>query len=118
MKVIPDLKDERIKNLLKEIKKYVYEVIGDRTKEIILYGSYARNEYDNESDIDIMILADDTDDKIEIYGNIFEKIVFNLSIKYNIVVSVFIKSYKHFYRYVDVLPFYMNVQNEGIMING
>ena len=32
--------------------------LGDKLNKVILYGSYARGDYDDESDIDIMILAD------------------------------------------------------------
>ena len=34
------------------------ESLGDKLDKVILYGSYARGDYDDESDIDIMVLAD------------------------------------------------------------
>ena len=34
----------------------VNSILGNRIKRIILYGSYARGDYNNNSDVDIMIL--------------------------------------------------------------
>ena len=50
-------------------------LLGERLKKIILYGSYARGDYNSSSDIDIMIL---TDDEIEIYRNKISDIAYDL----------------------------------------
>ena len=36
------------------------ERYGDKIREIILYGSYARGEASKDSDIDLLVLIDDT----------------------------------------------------------
>ena len=33
------------------------DTLGDKLEKVILYGSYARGDYDHESDIDFFILA-------------------------------------------------------------
>jgi len=43
---------------LAELKKTIREILGDHLKQIILFGSYARHEANDESDIDIMVLTD------------------------------------------------------------
>ena len=51
------------------LEKYTADVCalyGGHLKEVILYGSYARGDCREDSDIDIMILVDDMDDE-EIY---------------------------------------------------
>ena len=43
------------------LKKYVDElkkIYGTYLKSVVLYGSYARGDFSEESDIDIMILLD------------------------------------------------------------
>jgi uncharacterized protein len=32
--------------------------LGEKLEKVILFGSYARGDYDEESDIDIMVIAD------------------------------------------------------------
>jgi len=34
------------------------EVLGEKLEKVLLYGSYARGDYDEYSDIDIFVLAD------------------------------------------------------------
>ena len=63
------------KNISKAIDKFVENVIRRKIKKIILYGSYARGDYNSSSDIDIMIL---TDDEIEIYRNKISDIAYDL----------------------------------------
>lgn len=43
----------------------VKKILGDDLKKIILYGSYARGDYSENSDIDIMVLTTLTDSEIE-----------------------------------------------------
>ena len=43
-------------NLLQQIKERLNEVYGSRLKGIVLYGSEARGEGDQESDIDLFVL--------------------------------------------------------------
>ena len=43
---------------MKDLSEKAKEVYGDKLMEVILYGSCARGEFDNESDVDVMILLD------------------------------------------------------------
>ncbi|EDY34720.1 hypothetical protein ABOONEI_2550 [Aciduliprofundum boonei T469] len=44
--------DEKVERILKEIKRYLKEKYGDKIKKVILYGSYARGEATEDSDVD------------------------------------------------------------------
>ena len=63
MNKIPD----NIENILQKFITGINKILGDRVKKIILYGSYARGDFNKESDIDIMILTDLSDDEIITY---------------------------------------------------
>jgi len=52
--------DKKITQLINQIKSYLIERYGDKIREIILYGSYARGEATKDSDIDLLVLIDDT----------------------------------------------------------
>ena len=56
---------EEIKNELDKIKKILIEDFNPLV--IILYGSYARNSQNSESDIDIAIITEKTDSKTMFY---------------------------------------------------
>ena len=49
---------EHMKQLLYQYSRDIADVYGKHLKSVILYGSYARGDFNNNSDIDIMILLD------------------------------------------------------------
>ena len=55
------VKNEKLKSLLPEIEKRIRTMFGSRVIKIVLFGSYARGDYDNESDVDIFVLVNDND---------------------------------------------------------
>ena len=93
---------ESFVNVLKE--KY-----GDRIHKIILFGSTARGEAEEESDIDILIIADGVAQK-EV-----SKIAFQILLKYGEVVSPIVEDKQQFEKYRDY-SFYRNILREGIEI--
>ena len=57
--------DEKVERILKEIKRYLKERYGNKIKKVILYGSYARGEATEDSDVDVLIVvSDDLDPKV------------------------------------------------------
>lgn len=89
------------------------EVFGEKLDSVILYGSYARGDYDSESDIDVMIIADINTDEIRNYEELLFDYSFEMDLKYDIVLSIVIKDKKTFEQWKE-LPFYKNVIREGI----
>ena len=51
-------------DILLNFSTQVKDILGDKLTKIILYGSYARGDYKENSDIDIMILTTLTDEEI------------------------------------------------------
>ena len=47
-----------IKNLLAEFKQGLARIYGDHLKAVVLFGSYARGDYHESSDLDVMIVLD------------------------------------------------------------
>lgn len=45
-----------LQTILKKVTSASVQLYGKRLNKIILYGSYARGDYTDESDIDIMIV--------------------------------------------------------------
>lgn len=86
--------------------------------KVILYGSYARGDFHDNSDVDVMVLVKISPEEIEkIEESVFD-LAFDIEMEYGIHISPIIKNEDQFEYWVDVLPFYRNVRNEGIEING
>ena len=58
---------QNMRGLLEQYVIYMKEIYGSHLRQVILYGSYARGDYNAESDIDIMILLDLSDQDIKDY---------------------------------------------------
>ena len=82
-------------------------------QQAYLFGSYARGDYHAESDVDILLTVDD-DGSLAEYRRAVARICSELSLKYDVMVSVTVKPEAQFRRYAEVLPFYRNVLEEGI----
>ena len=111
---------ENVNNILQEFVNKVQGALGDHLKKIILYGSYARGDYNENSDVDIMILTDFNDKELSDYRDIVSDIAFDIEFDegFHITLSPVIKNIDKYNKRIDVIPFYMNVQKEGVLING
>jgi predicted nucleotidyltransferase len=49
---------EKIRALLGELKSGLEQIYGTRLRGVYLYGSYARGEQEEESDVDVLIVLD------------------------------------------------------------
>ena len=100
----------------------VYSAFNEKFPNIIadayLYGSYARGDYDEESDIDILLTADIRQEELMTYLRALSGINNDLSLKHDITVSATVKPLSQFKRYSEVLPYYRNVVSEGIRYAG
>lgn len=102
--------------ILCEFRNKTKSIMGDSLKQMILYGSYARGDYGDNSDMDIMVLTELTDDMIiQIEDEIFDA-AYDIELEYGVPISVNIKNEKHFKNWVNSLPYYSNIQKEGIII--
>ena len=106
-----------LKEITSKVVQAAKDSLGDKLDKVILYGSYARGDYDDESDIDIMVLADipaDTANKLdmEMCG-----LANQLGLKHDILVSLFIKDCATFYKFLCVEPFYQNIIQEGVLLS-
>ncbi|MCL1816752.1 MAG: nucleotidyltransferase domain-containing protein [Clostridiales bacterium] len=88
----------------------------DRLLKIILYGSYARGDYNSDSDVDIMALADLSEDERRVIQKRINKIASDISLKHDITVSISLRSLNMYTTRVKYVPFYRNVHTEGVEI--
>lgn len=112
---------DNIKRLFDEYINGLISVIGKNLKQVILYGSYARGDYKNnkeQSDIDIMILVDVSEEEIK---SIQKKVLdysYDIDLKYNVLLSPIVESVKNYNDRVRYMQFYKNIEKEGVLLNG
>ena len=102
------------RNLLEQYTEILQKIYGKHLKTVILYGSYARGDYRDDSDIDIMILVDSTEDTIKQKGRMVSDITFDFNLDHDIMIMPIVKNVNHFQYWLPADPFYKNVKNEGV----
>ena len=102
--------------ITKEIAKLSADILKEKLDSVILYGSYARGDYDEESDIDMMILAEVPVSECWQYTQTIADKMTDMELLYDIIISVHVVSSPVFKQYMNDLPFYRNVDREGIRI--
>ena len=114
MKKIP----KKITKSINELLILVDQVFGEKAKRVILYGSYARGDFNRSSDIDVMILTDLNEKEIEEFRNVIWEKCADIEIDEGIVISPLIRNIDEFYSWSDVKPFYINILKEGVVLHG
>ena len=99
--------------LLSEIKRLV--LLQEPGAEIILYGSYARGDYQPDSDMDILILLDKEKITRDDEKNISHQL-YDLELGTNQVISPLIRSKKTWYEKYPNTALFINIKKEGIRI--
>lgn len=107
---------QKIHSLLLQYLTEVRKIYGSHLKSVILYGSYARGDYTKDSDIDIMILVDLPDEKLDSYLDSLSELGFQYNVKHDIWIMPIVKNIEHFQYWGSAYPFYKNVQKEGVAL--
>lgn len=107
---------DSVKNVLSEYVVELQNIYGNHLQSVILYGSYARGDFTEESDVDIMILLDLSDMEIEEYRHRLSERTYEYYMRYDLDIKPLAKSKEHFMKWVENYPFYANVNKEGVKL--
>lgn len=102
--------------MLTELADMLQTVYQEKLKAVILYGSVARGTATDESDIDVMVLVDGTDQELRMFEDKLSDVSTDISIKYFKVFSIIDVSYQEYMMWMTISPFYRNVSEEGVVL--
>ena len=109
-----DKKD--LNNIITSVSGIYRSEYKNAIKRIMLYGSYARGDNTESSDIDLVAIVDG--DRQELQQKL--KYVWNetaqIGYTYNVIISPTVIPYTEFEMYKDTLPYYSNIEKEGIEV--
>jgi predicted nucleotidyltransferase len=105
--------DERIKQLVNRVKDHLIKMYGRKIRKVILYGSHVRGEATRDSDIDILVLVDESLNPFEVRKSLSD-FLFDILLDEGELVSV-IALPEHFFENHNY-PFMLNVKKEGVRV--
>ncbi len=96
---------------IRQFKQAVKEIYGPRLKKIVLYGSWARGDASEESDIDLMVvLSGEVQPGLELDRMI--DVITDTNLEYDVLISVLPVSESNFNTLRS--PLLLNVRKEGV----
>lgn len=105
-----------IRTIITKFVSDIRKLLGNSLSSVIIYGSYARGDYTEKSDVDVMILVTLSDVEIKKIMDSVCDCAFDYLMEYGVDISPIIKNVEHFECWADDLPFYRNVRDEGVML--
>jgi len=102
-----------IKEILEKAKATLQKIYGIRLKGIILYGSYARGDAVEGSDIDLIVLLENMQNPIDELEKC-SKEIHQIDLTYDTLISIIPFDLKQFNK--RRLPIILNAKKEGISI--
>lgn len=110
------IQDNEMRKILEKLSASLKALYGEKLKAIILYGSVARGTATPESDIDIMVLVDSSEEELKEYADRLCEVSTDFALEYFKVFSIMDVCYSEFSEWKQVLPFYRNIANEGVVL--
>lgn len=106
-----EIKD--IQKILSELKENLSRLYGERFIKLILYGSYARDEAWEGSDIDVVVLLTGEVSPMREIDRMLD-VITDSNLKYNTLISVYPVSENSLKTVKS--PLLLNIQKEGVSV--
>ena len=107
-----------LKKLTNEVIEIIQGKYGDMHERIVLYGSYARGDYDEESDVDFMVMVRCHHNETPKYRRELCRLASELSMKYGREVSFLLQDKGSFDYWRKAVVFFQNVEKDGVVLYG
>lgn len=105
-----------VRTIIAQLREKLANIFPQEQFDIILFGSYARHDADDESDIDVMFLVNSSRQTIQEKHWQIGEAAAEVLMDFGIVVSPIVENQAYYHANADLLPFFRNVQREGVRI--
>ena len=106
------------KKALNETTNILKDLLKNNLIKVVLYGSYARGDYNDFSDIDVFILVNKKKEELNYLLNLIIDKLFDLDLKYNITINPLIENTDTYNEYKDSSLLFENIEKEGVVLYG
>ena len=107
-------KQKEMQNIVITFTNKCKAFFGNKLFDVLLYGSYARGDYNENSDIDVMIILDMDDFEAKKCLEKVCEMAFETDAECDVLLSPIVQSKYVFDKYKDFPGFYYNVIREGV----
>lgn len=108
---------QEIETIIVELCGGVASLFPQDKIEAILFGSYARGDADQDSDIDVLFLVDASRQEISACNWQIGDLASVFLLEHGVMVSPIVENRDYFNKNLEVLPFYRNIAREGVRMS-
>lgn len=108
-------KDE-LKEIIRIMADTYYQIFGEAIEQILLYGSYARGDNTVDSDIDLVAIVRGDRQTLQNKLKQVWDVSSDLELQYDVIISPTVIPYDEYIKYKEDVPYYRNIQKEGVNI--
>ncbi|MDP2896212.1 MAG: nucleotidyltransferase domain-containing protein [bacterium] len=106
-------KTAQITEILRELRQRLNSLYGENLRQLILYGSHARGDADEGSDIDLLIVLEVLDDPEAELSRI-DPLASELCLKYDVLLTFDVISARDYPDWNT--PLLLNIRREGVPV--
>lgn len=103
----------QLDKITEQMRECYFSIYGTNVVKIVLYGSYARGDFDEGSDIDIVAIVKGKREELQKKLRQIWDLSADLGLENDVVVSPMVIPYDEFMRYRESLLYYRNIEEEG-----
>ena len=104
----------QLNSIIRQLCSGLKPLFPHGSMEAILFGSYARGEAEDDSDIDVMILVDSSRQEISKKTWEIGDVAADILLNSGIMVSPIVENRDYFQQNIEYLPLYRNIVREGV----
>ena len=109
-------KEVDLKRIMDSICRFSENLFAAKLYKVILYGSYARGDFDEESDVDVMIVVDMNETNLRHYEALFTEFSSDASLENEVLIVPLLCDKTRFEAQMEYISFIQNVNEEGRVI--
>ena len=109
-------KDVDLNRIMNSISRFAEKLFAEKLDKVILYGSYARGDFDEESDVDVMIVVDMNEADLRHYEALFTEFSSEASLENEVLIVPLLCDKTRFESQIKYVPFVQSVNAEGRVV--
>lgn len=108
---------DQLQQIILQLREALQPLFDGQKLDMILFGSYARNQADDGSDIDILVLVDVPRKEIAEKNWPVGEIAAELLLRHGIMISPIVENRAYFMANADRMPFFRSILQEGVPVS-
>ena len=108
---------KELNTILDRLNEAYKAAFGEDIVKVLLYGSYSRGDFNSDSDVDVVAIVKGDRMNLQQKLKTVWEISSDLEIEFETIVSPTVIPYDEFEKYKNDLPYYKNIEKEGVEIS-